>query len=113
MTAQPKHGPGSRHLTAIATTRGFRITIIPGRADTYGLVLEETYGDNANALTSRVTTSTPAQVGRITDAVFAAVRGSGHAPSVLAFTRKKPIRIDEVAGVRLALILLTTKPIAK
>lgn len=113
MTAQPKRTLRSRHLNAVAAARAFRITVVPGRADTYGLVLDETYGDGDNTLTSRVTTTTPAQVGRITDAVFAAVRGSGHAPSVLAFTRKKPIRIDEAEGVRLALILLTTQPIAK
>ncbi|MGW4018254.1 DUF7680 family protein [Rhodococcus ruber] len=113
MTVQPKRTPRSRHLTAVAAVRAFRITVVPGRADTYGLVLDETYGDGDNTLTSRVTTTTPAQLGRITDAVFAAVRGSGHAPSVLAFTRKKPIRIDEAEGVRLALILLATGPIAK
>ncbi|NKR29285.1 hypothetical protein GS504_28355 [Rhodococcus hoagii] len=111
MTAQPKRTP--RHLNAVAAARAFRITVVPGRADTYGIVLDETYGDGGNTLTSRVTATTPAQIGRITDAVFAAVRGSGYAPSVLAFTRKKPIRIDEVEGVRLALILLTTAPIAK
>ena len=113
MTTRPKRTPRSRHLTAVAATRAFRITVVPGRSDTYGIVLDETYGEGDNTLTARVTSSTPAQVGRITDAVFAAVRGSGHAPSILAFTRTKPIRIDEASGVRLALILLTTRPISK
>ncbi|WP_144377048.1 DUF7680 family protein [Rhodococcus pyridinivorans] len=113
MTAQAKRTERTPHLTAVAATRAFRITVVPGRADTFGLVLDETYGEDDSALSARVTSTGPAQVGRITDAVFAAVRGSGHAPSVLAFTRKKPIRIHEVEGVRLALILLTTAPITK
>jgi hypothetical protein len=41
------------------------------------------------------------------------MRSSGHTPSVLAFNRKAPIRLDEPDGVRLALILLTTQPVAK
>ena len=102
-----------RPLTAVGATRAFRITVVPNKNDSYGLVLEETYGETGNALAAPVATTTPAQTGRITDAVFAATRGSGHSPSVLAFTRKAPIRIDEVDGVRLALILLTTQPIAK
>ncbi|MCY1655738.1 hypothetical protein OVA21_00570 [Dietzia sp. SL131] len=113
MNTGPQRAPRSRHLTAVPAVRAFRIAVVPGRADTYGLVLEETYGDGGNGLTTRVTSNTPQQIGRITDAVFAAIRGSGHPPSVLAFTRKEPIRIDEVEGVRLALILLTTGPIVK
>ncbi|CKH16987.1 hypothetical protein LTT02_13020 [Mycolicibacterium smegmatis] len=113
MTAQITRASRSRPLSAGSTARAFRIIVVPARAETYGIVVDETYGDGDQALTTRVTAATPAQVGRIADAVFAAVRGSGHAPSVLAFTRKKPIRIDEVEGVRLALILLTTGPISK
>lgn len=113
MTAGLQRISRRRSLAAVPAARAFQITVVPGRAETYGIVLDETYGDDGRALTARVTTSTPAQVGRISDAVFTAVRGSGHAPSVLAFTRKKPIRIDEVEGVRLALVLLTTRPIAK
>ena len=64
-------------------------------------------------LATHVITTPPAQTGRVVDAVLAAVRSSGHAPSVLAFSRKAPLRLDEAAGVRLALILLTTRPVAK
>ncbi|TSD40513.1 hypothetical protein FFI94_033040 [Rhodococcus sp. KBS0724] len=102
-----------RPLAAVGATRAFRITVVPGKNDFYGLVLEETYGEAGNALSAHVVTATPVQTGRITDAVFAAARSSGHSPSVLAFTRKTPIRIHEVDGVRLALILLTTQPLAK
>ena len=38
---------------------------------------------------------------------------AGHQPSVLAFTRKTPIRLGEAEGVRLALVLLATQPISK
>lgn len=113
MSARPSTTTRIRPLTAVSASRAFRITVVPGKNDSYGLILEETYGESGNALTSRVVATTPAQTGRITEAVFAAARGSGHSPSILAFTRKAPIRIDEVNGVRLSLILLTTQPIAK
>lgn len=113
MSAQPNTTTRIRPLTAVGATRAFRITVVPGKNDFYGLVLEETYGETGNVLAAHVVTATPAQTSRITDAVFAAARSSGHSPSVLAFTRKAPIRIREVDGVRLALILLTTQPLAK
>ncbi|WP_168707289.1 DUF7680 family protein [Gordonia paraffinivorans] len=113
MTAQRKSIQRSRHLTAVAAMRAFRITVVPGRADTFGLALDETYGEGAGTLSTTVASVSPAQTGRITDAVFAAVRASGHGPSVLAFTRKKPIRLHEVEGVRLALILFSTAPVTK
>lgn len=113
MSVRPSTVAQIRPLTAVGVTRAFRITVVPGKNDSYGLVLEETYGETGNALAAPVVATTPSQTGRITDAVFAAARGSGHSPSVLAFTRKAPIRIDEAEGVQLALILLTTQPIAK
>jgi hypothetical protein len=100
-------------LSPADTSRAFRLTIQPGRADTYGVSLDETYGDGDRVLSTNVSTTTPTQTGRVVDAVLAAVRSSGHAPSVLAFTRKAPVRLDEAAGVRLALILLATRPVAK
>lgn len=102
-----------RPLAAVNGPRAFRILVSPGRADTFGITLEETYGDHSGALTARVAAVTPAQAGRVIDALFAAVRGSGHAPSVLAFTRKAPIRLDEPEGVRLALIVITSQPVTK
>ena len=51
--------------------------------------------------------------GRVVDALFAAVRRAGHQPSILAFTRKAPIRLGEPEGVRLALIFLATQPVSK
>lgn len=113
MSARANTTTPIRPLTTVGRIRAFRITVVNGNNDSYGLVLEETYGRTGNALAAPVATTTPAQTGRITDAVFAAARSSGHSPSVFAFTRNAPIQLDEVDGVRLALILLTTQPITK
>ncbi|MFJ9420188.1 hypothetical protein ACIRPT_39465 [Streptomyces sp. NPDC101227] len=85
----------------------------PGRGETYGLTIEETYGEVGSALATAVVTLTPQQTGRVIDALFAAIRRSGHQPSVLTFTRKAPIRLTEPDGVRLALILMASQPIGK
>lgn len=111
MSNARSHRP--RALHSVHTARAFRITVRPVKSDTFGLLLEESYGGDGHPLGAPVTTATPAQTGRVADAVFAAIRGSGHTPSVLAFNRKAPIRLDEPEGVRLALILLTTQPVAK
>jgi hypothetical protein len=101
------------HLAVVEGVRGFRVLVTRGRGETFGITLEEAYGDNGNTITATVTSATPIQTGRVVDAVFAAVKRAGHQPSVLAFTRKAPIKLGEAEGVRLALILLATAPIAK
>lgn len=93
--------------------RAFRLTINPDKDDSYGVTVEETYGENGHTLATHVITATPTQAARITDAVLAAARGSGHHASVVAFNRKAPIRVHEPDGVRLTLILLATQPITK
>ncbi|MEU5216506.1 hypothetical protein AB0G79_09915 [Streptomyces sp. NPDC020807] len=103
----------SRRLAAVAGVRGFRLIVKPGRGETYGLTIEEAYGEVGSVFATAVVTLTPQQTGRVVDALFAAVKRSGHQPSVLAFTRKAPIRLTEPDGLRLALILLVTQPIAK
>jgi hypothetical protein len=102
--------PKSPHADA---ARAFRVTVHPNEGDSYGVTLDETYGHNGRTLTNPVVTATPAQTGRVLDALVAAVRASGHAPSALAFGRDKPVQLDEAAGVRLALTLLTTQPVTK
>ncbi|MCZ1002043.1 hypothetical protein O1M63_34885 [Streptomyces mirabilis] len=102
-----------RRFAAVEGVRGFRLIVKPGRGETYGLSIEETYGEIASVFATAVATLTPQQTGRIVDTLFAAVKRSGHQPSVLTFTRKAPIRLTEPDGVRLALILLATQPIAK
>lgn len=111
--AAARAGRPRSSLSAVDTSRAFRLSIQPARGDTYGVSLDETYGDGGRVLATHVITTSPAQTGRVVDAVLAAVRSSGHAPSVLAFSRKAPIRLDEAAGVRLTLILLATRPVIK
>ncbi|MET9536607.1 hypothetical protein ABZY16_03725 [Streptomyces sp. NPDC006553] len=103
----------SRRLAAVAGVRCFRLIVKPGRGESYGLTIEEAYGEVGSVFATALVTLTPQQTGRVVDALFAAVKRSGHQPSVLAFTRKAPIRLTEPDGLRLALILLATQPIAK
>lgn len=112
MTAPKRIRPATR-LAAVEGVRGFRLVVNPGRGETYGVSLDETYGETGTVITAPVITATPVQTGRVVDALFAAVRRAGHQPSVLAFVRKAPIRLGEAEGVRLALILLATQPITK
>lgn len=100
-------------LAAVEGVRGFRLIVSPGRGETYGVRLEETYGETGTLITAPVLSATPVQTGRVVDALFAAMRQAGHQPSVLSFTRKAPIRLGEAEGVRLALILIATQPISK
>lgn len=93
--------------------RAFRATVLPASNETYGLSLEETYGENGHTMASAVITTTAAQTTRVIDTVVAAVRSAGHQPSVLAFNRSAPIALDEASGVRLALILIATQPVTK
>lgn len=113
MTQPRPLNSAQRPLLAVDSPRAFRIVVTQGRGDVYGITLEETYGNNGGTLTANVARATPAQSGRVIDAIFAAVRNSGHAPSILAFGRKAPIRLNEPDGVRLALVLLATQPMAK
>jgi hypothetical protein len=109
----PKRIRPSARLAAVEGVRGFRLLVAPGRGESYGVSLEETYGETGTVITAPVTAATPVQTGRVFDALFAAVRRAGHQPSVLTFTRKAPIRLGEAEGVRLALVLLATQPINK
>lgn len=90
--------------------RGFRLVVTPGRGETFGVTLEESCG---GSITAPVIAATPEQTGRVVDALFAAIRKAGHLPGALAFKPKTPIRLGEAEGVRLALTLLATRPIAK
>ena len=112
MTASKRIRPDAR-LVAIEGVRGFRLVVRAGRGDSFGVALEETFGETGTTITAPVTTATPVQAGRVVDAIFAAVRRAGHQPSVLAFSRRAPIRLGEAEGVRLALVLLATQPVSK
>jgi len=98
---------------AIEDPRAFRLTIIPTSSEMFGVKLEETYAADGHALASAVTRASAAQTQRIIDTLLAAAKQSGHQGSVISFTRKALITLEESAGVRLALALLTTMPVSK
>ena len=92
MSAVKRIRPAS-HLALVEGVRGFRLLVTAGRGETFGVTLEETYGENGGTISAAVSTATPVQTGRVVDALFVAVRKAGHQPSVLAFKRKAPIRL--------------------
>lgn len=101
-----------------AGIRTFRLTVQPavaraGEGDRYGVRLEEEYADGDRTLAAPVATTTPLQTSRVLDALVSAVRASGHQAGVLSTSRRKPIPLEEAAGVRLALALLAAQPIVK
>ncbi len=93
--------------------RTFRLTVRPANGDAFGIDLDETYTNGSATPHTRVLAATPAQVARVLDAVLGAVRASAQAPGVLAVSHGMPISIEEVAGVRLALTLLSTQPVTR
>jgi len=98
--------------------RAFRLNLVPaparpGEGDRYGIRLEEAYADGERTLAAAVASATPLQTSRVLDALVAAVRGSGHQAGILSVTRRKPIPLEEAAGVRLALALLAAQPVSK
>lgn len=104
--------PRKKSTSQREIVRTFRITIHPGTNDQYGIDLTETYGPGTGP-TTPVLTASAAQVSRVTDALIAAVKASGHTAGRLATQRDEPIPLDEVAGVRLALTLFATQPVTK
>ncbi len=91
--------------------RGFRLEVEPAEEGAFGLRLHETNGRPDHA---RPVAHLPAaRYSRVSDAVVAALSTSGKQPRVLAPTRKQPIDLDEMSGVRLALALNVVHAITK
>lgn len=117
MSARAEKAPAAGTVARVGV-RAFRLNLVPaparpGEGDRYGIRLEEAYTDGQRTLAATVASATPLQTSRVLDALVAAVRASGHQASVLSTTRKKPIPLDEAAGVRLALTLLAAQPVSK
>ena len=55
MSAVKRIRPAS-HLALVEGMRGFRLIVTPGRGETFGVRLEETYGKNGGRITVPVTT---------------------------------------------------------
>jgi len=90
--------------------RGFQLVVRPTKTS-YGITLEETNGNAASTLA--VAKIDEHQTRAVLPAVMTAVKASGHGRTVLGPQRKAPIPLSEEAGVRLALALLATAPVAK
>lgn len=95
---------------SVTSARTFRLDVHPGKGDAFGLTVAEAYGQSEGPTTTVLAASAP-QTSRVIDAVIAAVKESGHSAGRLATRRSEPIVLDEAAGVRLVLILMTTQPI--
>lgn len=54
----------------------------------------------------------PNRTARVAQSLRAAIKDSGIRPGQLAARRRKPIELKESAGVRLALVMLGTKPVS-
>lgn len=94
-----------------ARIRAFTLTAQREGTDTYGLQLQEVTGEGQrSALRLRLNAS---RARRVIESVLAAVRNSGHPKSALGPYRTKLLTLSEAAGVRLALVLLTTAPLVK
>lgn len=103
----------TKQKTATSSTRGFEFHIDPsGRTDgRYQLTLAETNGRPEN---TRAVGTVPAdRLDAARPALTDALRASGHAATVLSATRKKPVRLDEVAGVRAALAVNVIAGVSK
>jgi hypothetical protein len=95
-------------------SRGFVFVINPqpDRTDgRYGVTLAETNGRPEHSRT--VGTVPPERLEAARAALVDALRDSGHPTTVLSATRKKPIGLDEVAGVRAALALNAITGVSK
>ena len=103
----------TRALTKfVVKRRGFTLRVVPEGSDSYGLHLAEigNAGQASSGLQLRVKA---ARARRVIESALTAVKASGHSRSALAVHRMRPVHISEEAGVRLALVLLTTVPLMK
>jgi hypothetical protein len=99
-------------MTSAASSRAFRLVIEPVNTDAYGVRLEETNG-NSSKPPHVVAQIRSRDLAAVTDAVHQAVRESRHPRTILSSGRRKPVPLDEPAGVRLALALLAAGPSIK
>lgn len=90
--------------------RGFQLRVVPETND-FGILLEETNGRPEH--TTLVARADGFHLRALLPAVMEAVKASGHQRTTLGPQRKAPIVLKEEAGVRLALVLLSTDRVSK
>jgi hypothetical protein len=91
--------------------RRFALHVEPNGSDAYGLRLEEGVGPSGE-VALRVRTDADV-TRRVLESVIAAVRESRIPKTALSPQRRKPLQLEQSAGVRLALVLLATAPLTK
>lgn len=113
MTSRQRTNSTPSRPPASDKPRGFQINVIadPHRPDRYGIGIAETNGTPDNTRT--VATVRPADLARLTDTIHQALRESGRPVTAVNPSRKKPVPIDESAGVRLALAARSVDPIRR
>ena len=89
--------------------RGFRLQVEPADTDTYGVRLEETNGIPDH--TTVVAHLSPDRLTPFLGALRSALRDSGHAPTIVGPSRRKPVPLGEAAAVRLALAVNAAAPL--
>lgn len=92
--------------------RGFQLMLEPDTDDAYGVRLLETNGSK-DAPPVAIVRLGSRRTRRVLPQLVSAVKASHQSSGVLAPQRRAPIKLDEAAGVRLALVLLATAPLAK
>ena len=99
-------------ITEHSKIRGFRIIVESVSIDDYGIRLEET---NGRAITppKHLASLRPEEVVDVSDVLQQALRESHQPRTSLSPGRRKPIPLEEPAGVRLALALIAVEPIKK
>ncbi len=89
--------------------RAFTLTTQPEGPEAFGLHFQEVTGDGSGLLVRMNASRTR----RVMESVLAAAKKSGHAKSALGHHRTRTLMLTEEAGVRLALVLLTSAPLVK
>lgn len=94
--------------TKAPKARQYDLLVTPD-GDHIGIAVQRTVGD----LTEVVATVKPGELTRYLPTVNAALKDSGHKPTVLAVTRRKPIPLAEAASVRLSLGIHAAAPLRR
>jgi hypothetical protein len=92
--------------------RGFELSIKPVSGDDFGLRLGETDGAD-HAANRRVVNLGPTASRRVAEQAMDALQASGFQRSDLSAQRRRPFRLQEHHGVRLALAMLASGPLHK
>ncbi len=90
-------------------TRRYDLVVISTGPESVGIEVRQTVGDD----TETVASVKPEEITRYLPTINSALRDSGHKPTVLSVTRRKPIPLAEAAGVRLALGIHAAAPLRR